>query len=529
MRRKTLESERTARLKEMLEKRRARQSKIEASQLEKERERVETARAKEKTREMRLAIMEAQFQANRQQQRRRIMQRQEEWSRRHELNLEEIRKKAFEMSVLRFSSEEHQGEAPTPTPYDRSKFCNACGVVIGSEVQLKSHLRGGKHQQTMSESSQGKNLTKSEIEEYNLKCIVDISKERDEQQECYISEERRKAMKRRVKKLKNKILAKGVDYESAMMNRQQRDSSNAKSKITKLVRDIEKRLGSSERAIAGLDRQCSELSRALAQSKQSAIDQAAFRSSDGLSVCVKLLEVILSNSPAVLASPTHDHLNPAVAKTASTLIGLIMSAARSSQEACCELFMSNKLLALIDILAVYSSVMLSDVSSFGDSPTSGSASTANIISNNAVKYPCEWAVCSSLIQVIAVLFASLNSETAVNNELINAKVERNSASTAANSCCSVSGDTAVGGDLVQRGVDLVGYVIFKLNIMLMTKIMFKNLIFIYTVFFFNNSLNLKDKKHLYRDLNILLKNSVTIFSKNDLNKTATKLKLKKYK
>lgn len=154
-RRRELESQRKARLSEMLEKRRLKESKIEQNQLEKEKERIESARAKEKTREMRLATMEAQFQASKQQARRKIIQKQEEWCKRHELNLEEIRKKAFEMSILRFSCDDQSGtDVPTPTPYDKAKFCKVCQVVIRSELQLKSHLRGPKHQQFMNEEYQ---------------------------------------------------------------------------------------------------------------------------------------------------------------------------------------------------------------------------------------------------------------------------------------------------------------------------------------------------------------------------------------
>ena len=75
LRRKELEAQRMTKLKEMLEKRRIKQSKIEQTQLEKEKERIETAKAKEKTREIRLAIIEAQFQANKQEVKKRILQK----------------------------------------------------------------------------------------------------------------------------------------------------------------------------------------------------------------------------------------------------------------------------------------------------------------------------------------------------------------------------------------------------------------------------------------------------------------------
>jgi hypothetical protein len=435
-----------AKLKEMLEKRRLKQSKIEQSQLEKEKERIETARAKEKTREMRLAIMEAQFQANKQQVKRRIMQKQEEWSKRHEFNLEEIRKKAFEMSVLRFSSEDHHDDAPTPVPYDKSKYCAACNVVISSEVQLKSHLRGIKHQQTMSETSQGRNLTKSEIEEYNLKCIVDMSKEKDEQA-FSLSEERRKAMKKRLKKLKNKILTKGVEYENQRKNTAAVTSEQAslsaaanKSKIGKLVKELEKHLNNSSDAKLGssLDKQCSELSRAV----QKPADMIIFRQVEGAATCVRLLETILSSSAG---TATHE-LNPVSAKTSHTLITLVLNSIRHDQECACDLLMSNKVLSLAEILVVYSNAMLCDTSAF-DSPTSV-ASSGNILMNSqqngggygGAKYPNEWLICSSLIQLFGVLFVSLSS----GGENGESKL-----------VTMASGEGSSSEFLVQRGVDLI--------------------------------------------------------------------------
>jgi hypothetical protein len=75
LRRKGLEAQRLAKLKEMQEKRRIKQSKIEQTLLEKEKDRIETARAKEKTREQRLAQIEAQYQANKEEVKKRIIQK----------------------------------------------------------------------------------------------------------------------------------------------------------------------------------------------------------------------------------------------------------------------------------------------------------------------------------------------------------------------------------------------------------------------------------------------------------------------
>jgi hypothetical protein len=67
----------------------------------------------------------------------------------------------------------------------------------------------------MNEENQGKNLTKSEIEEYNLKCIVDNPKENNDA-DLLLSNERKQSMKKRLKKLKSRITSRGNDYEVSL-------------------------------------------------------------------------------------------------------------------------------------------------------------------------------------------------------------------------------------------------------------------------------------------------------------------------
>ena len=54
---------------------------------------------------------------------------QEESSQRHSEALKQIREKAFEMSVLRHSTEDHN-EAPQITPYDTKKMCTICNALV---------------------------------------------------------------------------------------------------------------------------------------------------------------------------------------------------------------------------------------------------------------------------------------------------------------------------------------------------------------------------------------------------------------
>ena len=342
-------------------------------------------------------IINFQFRANRQQAKKRILQKQEEWSKRHESNLEEIRKKAFEMSVLRFSTEDNNqnGEAPTPVPYENAKYCNVCSVAINSEVKLKSHLGGIKHQQIMNETNQGKNLTKSEIEEYNLNCIVDLPKENNEK-EMILSQERKKLMKKRLKKLKNKILTKGVEYEtskklassdsaSSSSSLTAHQQQNTKSKIPKLVKELEKSMSSSTEKFANLDKNCSEINRIL-QPQQSTVksqtsqasasqEQALFRQNDGFTIAIKLLELICQ-SPHDL-----NHYSGISSKKPVNLINLIVNASHNNYDACLDLILTNKLFSLLEILNIHSNIMLSELT-----PHEFGSGNSNISSQDKFKY-----------------------------------------------------------------------------------------------------------------------------------------------
>lgn len=54
---------------------------------------------------------------------------QDESTARHKEALQQIREKAFEMSVLRHSTEDHN-DAPTSTPYEKKKLCTICNALV---------------------------------------------------------------------------------------------------------------------------------------------------------------------------------------------------------------------------------------------------------------------------------------------------------------------------------------------------------------------------------------------------------------
>ena len=60
---------------------------------------------------------------------------QDETTQRHEEYLRQIREKAFEMSILRHSTEDHN-DAPEPTPYDKDKLCIICNVLVSFSLSV---------------------------------------------------------------------------------------------------------------------------------------------------------------------------------------------------------------------------------------------------------------------------------------------------------------------------------------------------------------------------------------------------------
>ena len=58
-----------------------------------------------------------------------VIQQQDESTQRYQEGLKHIREKAFEMSVLRHSTEDHN-DAPQLTPYDKKKMCTICNTLV---------------------------------------------------------------------------------------------------------------------------------------------------------------------------------------------------------------------------------------------------------------------------------------------------------------------------------------------------------------------------------------------------------------
>ncbi|XP_074649946.1 S phase cyclin A-associated protein in the endoplasmic reticulum-like isoform X2 [Tubulanus polymorphus] len=429
-RRRNIEAERMNRIQEIQEKRKQREQVVEQRQQEKEKERLESAKAKEKDREQRIAALNAQQQAHIEELKHKIKHKQEESTRRHQEKLDEIREKAFEMSLLRHSTEDHN-EAPKLTPYDKKKLCHVCNVLLPSEVHLLSHLRGRQHQQSIQDGNSGKDLSKQDIESFNLKNITNAPLDRPDPK-AVSDRERQKAQKKRCKKLRQRMTQRGQEYEKSLDVKLQVPDSEHKAKIQKVLKDLCKYVQQQssgpwpQNRVSALDRALGEISRIL--EKKVAVDQNTFRICGGIPIVCNILSVI-ENSSLTL---------PPVIPNKSLILAcnVLRFACKGSYENCHYMLFSNKIALITDLLAHRLEILIPDHFN------SLLESSLNSLSSLMIKLPDD-SVSTGLMQVISTSLSCLakKNPTATSSE---ASAER----------MTVSADA-----FINRSNDIISYLI----------------------------------------------------------------------
>merc|ERR1719245_795728 len=161
-----------------------------------------------KERQERLSTVRAQEMEMKEELADKIQQKQEDAAKRHAEYLEDIRQKAWEMSLLKCSSDE---KVPNITNYQVQKKCEVCNVFIKSEVHLASHLRGKQHQLELAKKADNKELSDAEKNTFNLKHIVDAPAGETDPKSVQ-SKERVKNAKKKAKKIKSKMASKAAEY-----------------------------------------------------------------------------------------------------------------------------------------------------------------------------------------------------------------------------------------------------------------------------------------------------------------------------
>ncbi|XP_035210536.1 S phase cyclin A-associated protein in the endoplasmic reticulum-like isoform X2 [Stegodyphus dumicola] len=352
-RRKVLEAERQARLNEMQEKRKMRDHKVEQLFLVKEKERQELASQKARDREQRLSALNAQQQTCIEELQKKIQLKQEESARRHEENIEQIRQKAFELSVRRCSS--NNDDVPQHVPYETKKICTLCNVLIGSEVYLLSHLRGKKHQETVKDQYQGHDPSTEELELYNLKHIVDASTDQLDPN-IALDKERQKALKKRCKKLRQRMSMRGQEFESQLQNVDNSVNSNVRTKMSKVISDVKKLAASYDKhsndtsLFSALERCLTEMDIIL--QKMLYQDKAKLRVIGGISAIIDIFGII-SKFPSDKIAFLHKKIINHVSSTAGNAID-------NCYENSVYILHSNKIGHLLDFLISRLNLLIPD-------------------------------------------------------------------------------------------------------------------------------------------------------------------------
>lgn len=418
-RRRQLEAERLARLEEVQLKKQEQEAKYLREKYEREKAREEAAKEKAREREMRIAARNEALQTATEQLQLKIQQKQAETTRRHEQVLEQVKEKAA--GVSRHST---QDEVPAVTPYDRKKICTLCNVEIVSEVYLLSHLRGKKHQQALSEIPAAKGSA-DDKDTISLQYIKELPSEQAGEAEK-ADLERQKALRKRAKKLRTRMSAKGREYESNLStSSSQRQESAKKPRLQKIVKDLNRQLQSqgsgpwAANRVASLERSLGELSRML-ESKVTA-DQVTFCNLGGLTALTRVLLVvdITSDKPPV---------KPIVPNKALCSVANVMAlACGDCLDNCRYMVYTNKLGSVVDLLAYQ---MKGVSSSQGTSKKSGEKEkeTASSSTNHSLPDP----LATALLKVLATVLQCFATASPEEKEV---------------------------ATLVQRMVDLISYVV----------------------------------------------------------------------
>ncbi|XP_017883269.1 S phase cyclin A-associated protein in the endoplasmic reticulum [Ceratina calcarata] len=379
-RRRALEAERQLRIQKMKQARREREERVGKMQLEREKERQEHAREKARDREERLSALHAAQLANQEELQKKIAQKQQESARRHVENIEQIRQRAVESSILR--SEE---VPPTLKSYPAQKQCSLCGTVIPNEVHLLCHLKGKTHLAAVRNVHDGREPSRDELQRFNILQIRDVPVvDNNDSNEVRAAKEKQKALKRRCRKMKQRMILRGKEWESNhKIDENQSIESTNKSKYRRNLKELDRLYNNHSKtawssvAIAAMERCLGEITRAFSKSCSS--DQNAFRILNGFEVLTNLLNIGLQTQNA-----SHNLPNKSILSVCRAF-KLSVSESDTNIEA---VLSSNKVLVILDLLLQHLETLAKLDDQLQVQEASGNSTGSGIVASSLMQLLC---------------------------------------------------------------------------------------------------------------------------------------------
>ncbi|XP_076624289.1 short spindle 3 isoform X1 [Colletes latitarsis] len=381
-RRRALEAERQLRILKMKQARREREERVGKMQLEREKERQELAREKARDREERLSALHAAQLANQEELQKKIAQKQQESARRHVENIEHIRQRAVESSILR--SEE---VPPILKSYPAKKQCSLCATVIPNEVYLLSHLKGKTHLEAVRSTHDGREPSRDELQRFNISQIRDLPVsiiDCNNTNEMKAAKEKQKALKRRCRKMKQRMILRGKEWEDDhKVDVNQPTESTNKAKFRRNLKELDRlyynhsKTAWSSVAIAALERYLGEIIRAF--SKSCPLDQNAFRLLNGFDVLTNLLNLGLQ-----MQNASHNLPNKSIVSVCR-VYKFSVSGNDTNIEA---VLSSNKILVILDLLLQHLESLAKLDDQLQVQEASSSSTGSGIVANSVMQLLC---------------------------------------------------------------------------------------------------------------------------------------------
>ncbi|XP_065059584.1 S phase cyclin A-associated protein in the endoplasmic reticulum-like isoform X1 [Rhopilema esculentum] len=338
-RRRALEAERRARLEEIKLKRLEQEIKRKKEKQERERAREEAIKERQRDREMKVAARNEALEKAAEELQKKIELKQLESSRRHEERIELVKEKAASSS--RHTTVE---EAPSIVPYERKKQCTLCNVEILSEVFLVSHLKGGKHRESVKEIN--KKITEIDMEGFSMKYIKDMEDTSDTKQKEI--EENLKSTKKRLKKIKSRMNQRGREYEASLSNETKSEESPKRARLQRSLKEINKLLQTQGNTfwpankVTSLDRALIEITKLLEGKEQT--DQRVFCNIGGIAVLTRILLLVDLSVDILTTKPV---ITDKILVHTCELLSL---ACHGNPDSCQYMLLTNKLSTIIDLL-----------------------------------------------------------------------------------------------------------------------------------------------------------------------------------